>query len=60
MSEIKQGKPIGKNRYEGQITIAMSLVFTLILSVFLSMVAAARSAALEVKLECAFSLSSLC
>ncbi|MBQ7972159.1 MAG: hypothetical protein IJ291_01715 [Lachnospiraceae bacterium] len=53
MSEIKQGKPIGKNRYEGQITIAMSLVFTLILSVFLSMVAAARSAALEVKLECA-------
>ncbi len=49
----KEGKVEKRIRLKGQITITLALVLMVIVSLFLSMVEAARSAALEVRLECA-------
>lgn len=49
----KEGKVKNRIRFKGQITITLALVLMVTVSLLLSMVEAARSAALEVKLECA-------
>lgn len=49
----KEGKVENRIRFKGQITVTLALVLMVVVSLLLSMVEAARSAALEVKLECA-------
>lgn len=49
----KEGKVENRIRAQGQITVMLALVLMVVVSLLLSMVEAARSAALEVKLECA-------
>lgn len=50
---IKEGKEEKRIQRKGQITVTLVLVLTVVISLLLSMVEAARSVALEVKMECA-------